>query len=75
MYRVDADGVGLRRAAARGRGSAAVICRGDGVRASPLVNNTHSTYDPVEWSKDGRDTCDGRERSYVTESLSSVISA
>ena len=71
MHGPDADGVGLRRAAARGRGSAAVICCGDGACASLLVNNTQTTYE----SNDGRDTCDGRERSYVTESLSSVMSA
>ena len=45
MFWFNADGVGLSRDVECDRGSAAVICRGDGVRASLLVNNTQSTYE------------------------------
>jgi hypothetical protein len=45
VFWLDADGVGLNRDVECDRGSAAVICCGDGVRASPLVNNTQPTYE------------------------------
>ena len=68
LYRADADGVGLTSLTT---GAPRVLwwaTRHNERRArDPLtINNTQSTYDPAlaaEWSNDGRDTCDGRERS------------
>ena len=93
MYRADADGVGLRRAATRAprvpwwatrRRRARAIPVWPLITHNPLTPSHHfdfvagSVYDAAEWSKDGR-LCwvviDGRERSYVTESDSKVISA